>query len=53
MSKGKKKKRDDEDEPVTYINDRNKVFNKKVNPPRRFLQIFTVLMRSISDRPVL
>ena len=32
MSKGKKRKQDDEDEPVTYINDRNKVFNKKVSP---------------------
>ena len=31
MSKGKRKKVDDEDEPVTYINDRNKVFNKKVS----------------------
>jgi len=31
MSKGKKRKQDDEDEPITYINDRNKVFNKKVS----------------------
>jgi pre-mRNA-splicing factor SYF2 len=31
IDKGKRKKKTDEDEEVTYINDRNKVFNKKVS----------------------
>lgn len=30
MGKKKRKEKDDSDEPVTYINERNKVFNKKV-----------------------
>ena len=31
MGKTKRKKKDDSDEAVTYINERNKVFNKKVS----------------------
>ena len=30
LSKTKRKKKDDSDETVTYINERNKVFNKKI-----------------------
>ena len=30
LSKNKRKKKEDEDEVVTYINERNKVFNKKI-----------------------
>ena len=30
ISKPKRKKKEDEDGDVTYINDRNKVFNKKI-----------------------
>ena len=30
LSKPKRKQKDDEDGEITYINDRNKVFNKKV-----------------------
>jgi len=46
MSKGKRKKAEDEDEPVTYINDRNKVFNKKVS------RWFTCMPRCRTDGPV-
>jgi hypothetical protein len=31
LGKTKRKKKDDSDEMVTYINERNKVFNKKVS----------------------
>jgi hypothetical protein len=31
MGKVKRKKKDDGDEEITYINERNKVFNKKVS----------------------
>lgn len=41
MGKTKRKKKDDSDEAVTYINERNKVFNKKVSRVARFVAVTT------------
>ncbi|ORX35313.1 SYF2 splicing factor-domain-containing protein [Kockovaella imperatae] len=47
MSKVKRKKKDDVDEEITYINERNKVFNKKIS---RYFDKYTKEIRSNLER---
>jgi len=47
LGKTKRKKKDDSDEMVTYINERNKVFNKKVSAVS--CKRFHVLTRRLLD----
>lgn len=45
IDKGKRKKKDDDDGEVTYINDRNKVFNQKVRPSPPLLPLPLALLQ--------
>jgi pre-mRNA-splicing factor SYF2 len=47
LDKGKRKKKEDDDGEVTYINDRNKVFNKKI---ARYFDKYTTEIRANFER---
>ncbi|NXD32774.1 SYF2 factor, partial [Spelaeornis formosus] len=47
IGKTKRKKKDDSDEVVTYINERNKVFNKKI---ARYFDKYTKEIRANFER---